>query len=60
MDANRFIHEERRRRERLIEESLKENEDREKARKTERDRKRDEMDESVNFFYQLSGSRSPT
>ena len=60
MDANRFIHEERRRRERLIEESLKENEDREKARKRERDRKRDEMDESVNFFYQLSGSRSPT
>ena len=55
MDANRFIHEERRR-ERLIEESLKENEDREKARKRERDRKRDEMDESVNFFYQLSAT----
>ena len=45
MDANRFIHEER-----LIEESLKENEDIEKARKRKRDRKRDKMDESVNFF----------
>ena len=30
--------------------------DREKARKRERDRKRDEMDESVNFFYQLSAT----
>ena len=39
MDANRFIHEERRRKERLIEESLKENEDREKEKEIENEMK---------------------